>query len=62
MENYLIGNFKTGNVVYYRRNKDQRMIIERIDKNRNEIICGWIDEKGKVLSRTFKPLELGNVS
>lgn len=35
MKNYLIENLNIGNVVYLLSNKDQRMIIERIDKERN---------------------------
>ncbi|MDA3905668.1 MAG: hypothetical protein PF484_06295 [Bacteroidales bacterium] len=61
MVNLAIRNFTLGNVVYLLSNTDSRMIIERIDTERNVIICGWIGEDGELFSREFKPYQLGKV-
>jgi hypothetical protein len=53
--------FKPGNVVYRLSNRKFRMIIERIETQRNVIVCGWIDSTGEAVSDEFKPDQIGNV-
>ena len=57
-----INNLKKGDVVYHLNSKKIRMIIERINQSRNKILCGWLDQNGKIVSLEFKPEELGKVS
>lgn len=58
----LINYFKKGEVVYHLNSKNLKMIIEHIDQDTDEILCGWLDQKGDVVSFKFKSKEIGKVS
>lgn len=57
-----ISNFKVGDIVYHLTHKEFRMIVVRVNHSRNELLCSWIAEDGKIMSIDMKPYELGKVS
>ena len=58
MENYLMENFKIGDVVFHSSSKNFLMTIFGKDDVKNEIKCGLISSDGNIINLEFKPEEL----
>jgi len=59
MAKYAARHFNPGERVYHTSNSNFMMVTIKIDVDKNEITCRWVDKDGQVRSTIFMAEELG---